>query len=130
MDNQTITPLQAHYIKRELLRLQLDNEITLLTDETSLRRFGSPFSNTDPSKETSHKDEKPTVIQNTNAKEYQFTITRFIFDEFIKTFPFVSFIGKDDNEAFWKNKIQVFWESFATKQISSTEDRSENTKRR
>lgn len=45
----------------------------------------------------------------------------------VRNFPF---LDKAREKEFWQDKLQVFLESFANKNISSSEDRLEETKRR
>lgn len=44
----SLNPTEEHYLKRELLRFQLNRELAALNDPLALRRFGYPFSNEDP----------------------------------------------------------------------------------
>lgn len=54
-------------------------------------------------------------------------ILRYIFVHHVREFPF---LDKAREKEFWQDKLQVFLESFASKNISSSEDRLEETKRR
>ena len=54
-------------------------------------------------------------------------ILRYIFVNHVRNFPF---LDKAREKEFWQDKLQVFLASFATKHISSSEDRLEETKRR
>ncbi|KAF7564042.1 hypothetical protein G7046_g20 [Stylonectria norvegica] len=109
---QTLTGKQEHYLKRELISEQVKYEINELNSPTALQRFGAPF-------RSDHGEVSP--------EESELPILRFIFVHHIRDFPF---LDKAKEKEFWQDKLQVFLESFATKQISSSEDRLEETKRR
>lgn len=59
--------------------------------------------------------------------ESELPILRYIFVHHVREFPF---LDKAREKEFWQDKLQVFLESFASKNISSSEDRLEETKRR
>ncbi|KAI6785548.1 PX domain-containing protein -like protein [Emericellopsis cladophorae] len=108
----SLTGKQEHYLKRELISEQVKWEINELNSPTALRRFGAPFKS-DKGEVAPHESELPVL--------------RFIFVHHIRDFPF---LDKAREKEFWQDKLQVFLESFAGKQISSSEDRLEETKRR
>lgn len=99
-------------LKRELISEQVRWEISELNSPTALRRFGAPFKS-DLGEVTPYDSELP--------------ILRFIFVHHVREFPF---LDKAREKEFWQDKLQVFLESFASKNISSSEDRLEETKRR
>jgi hypothetical protein len=107
-----LTGKQEHYLKRELISGQVKFEINELNSPTALQRFGAPF-----------RSEHGEVL----PQESELPILRYIFNHHIRDFPF---LDKAREKEFWQDKLQVFLESFATKQISSSEDRLEETKRR
>lgn len=109
---QTLTGKQEHYLKRELISEQVNWEISELNTPTALRRFGAPF-----------KSEFGEV----SPLDSELPILRYIFVHHIREFPF---LDKAKEKEFWQDKLQVFLESFAGKNISSSEDRLEETKRR
>jgi hypothetical protein len=109
---QALTGKQEHYLKRELISEQVKWEINELNSTTALQRFGAPF--------RSDQGEVP-------PEESELPILRYIFVHHIRDFPF---LDKAREKEFWQDKLQVFLESFAGKQISSSEDRLEETKRR
>ncbi|KAK7745469.1 hypothetical protein SLS53_002967 [Cytospora paraplurivora] len=109
---QTLTGKQEHYLKRELISEQVGYEINELNSPTALRRFGSPFKS-DLGEVTPYDSELP--------------ILRYLFVHHVREFPF---LDKAKEKEFWQDKLQVFLESFASKSISSSEDRLEETKRR
>lgn len=63
-----------------------------------------------------------TAIENS-----QLPILRYVFSHHIRNFPF---LDKAREKEFWQFKLQVFLESFASKHISPSADRHEQTKRR
>jgi len=103
---------QEHYLKRELISRQTKYEISELNSPTALRRFGAPFK---------------SELGEVSPTDSDLPILRFIFVHHVRNFPF---LDKAKEKEFWQDKLQVFLESFATKQISSSEDRLEETKRR
>ncbi|KAJ4297077.1 hypothetical protein N0V88_003994 [Collariella sp. IMI 366227] len=109
---QNLTGKQEHYLKRELISEQVRWEISELNSPTALRRFGAPF-----------KSEFGEV----SPLDSELPILRYIFVHHIREFPF---LDKAKEKEFWQEKLQVFLESFASKNISSSEDRLEETKRR
>ncbi|SPQ18082.1 e15c4462-7986-4fb6-94b7-4741f8145c86 [Thermothielavioides terrestris] len=109
---QNLTGKQEHYLKRELISEQVKWEISELNSPTALRRFGAPFKS--PLGEVSPLDSELPIL-------------RYIFVHHVREFPF---LDKAKEKEFWQDKLQVFLESFASKNISSSEDRLEETKRR
>ncbi|KAK2758987.1 hypothetical protein FQN54_003085 [Arachnomyces sp. PD_36] len=109
---EILTGKQEHYLKRELISLQVRGEIAELNSPTALRRFGAPF--------RSEFGEVAPV-------DSDLPILRYIFVRHVRKFPF---LDQAREKEFWQDKLQVFLESFANKHISSTEDRHEETKRR
>ncbi|PHH60404.1 hypothetical protein CDD81_1682 [Ophiocordyceps australis] len=108
----TLTGKQEHYLKRELIAQQVKWEISELNSPTALQRFGAPF-------RSEHGEVSP--------QESELPILRYIFVHHVRDFPF---LDKAREKEFWQDKLQLFLESFAGKQISSSEDRLEETKRR
>ncbi|KAI1105271.1 succinate flavoprotein subunit [Jackrogersella minutella] len=109
---QTLTGKQEHYLKRELISEQVNWEIAELNSPTALRRFGAPFK---------------SDFGEVSPYDSELPILRYIFVHHIREFPF---LDKAKEKEFWQDKLQVFLESFASKSISSSEDRLEETKRR
>ncbi|KAI1190964.1 hypothetical protein F5B17DRAFT_437845 [Nemania serpens] len=109
---QTLTGKQEHYLKRELIAEQVNWEINELNSPTALRRFGAPF-------RSDYGEVSPL--------DSELPILRYIFVHHVREFPF---LDKAKEKEFWQDKLQVFLESFASKDISSSEDRLEETKRR
>ncbi|KAK0657222.1 hypothetical protein B0T16DRAFT_316681 [Cercophora newfieldiana] len=109
---QTLTGKQEHYLKRELVSEQAKWEISELNSPTALRRFGAPFK---------------SDFGEVSPLDSELPILRYIFVHHVREFPF---LDKAREKEFWQDKLQVFLESFASKNISSSEDRLEETKRR
>ncbi|OQE30117.1 hypothetical protein PENSTE_c002G03528 [Penicillium steckii] len=109
---QILTGKQEHYLKRELIALQVRSEINELNSPTALQRFGAPF--------RSEFGEVAPV-------DSELPILRYIFVHHVRNFPF---LDQAKEKEFWQDKLQVFLESFANKHVSSSEDRLEETKRR
>ncbi|GAB1213786.1 hypothetical protein ATERTT37_002939 [Aspergillus terreus] len=110
--NQILTGKQEHYLKRELIARQVQSEIAELNSPTALQRFGAPF--------RSEYGEVAPV-------DSELPILRYIFVHHVRNFPF---LDQAREKEFWQDKLQVFLESFAKKNVSSSEDRLEETKRR
>ncbi|KAK5044564.1 hypothetical protein LTR84_010688 [Exophiala bonariae] len=109
---QLLTGKQEHYLKRELVSSQVSGEIQELNSPTALQRFGAPF-----------RSEYGEV----SPMDSELPILRYIFVNHVRNFPF---LNQAQEKEFWQDKLQVFLESFASKYISSSEDRLEETKRR
>ncbi|EFR02224.1 PX domain-containing protein [Nannizzia gypsea CBS 118893] len=109
---QILTGKQEHYLKRELVGTQVSSEIVELNSPTALRRFGAPF-----------KSDFGEIA----PVDSELPILRYIFVNHVRNFPF---LDKAHEKEFWQDRLQVFLESFANKNISSSEDRHEETKRR
>ncbi|KAH5721115.1 hypothetical protein HBI20_103050 [Parastagonospora nodorum] len=111
-EGSILTGKQEHYLKRELISQQTKYEISELNTPTALQRFGAPF-RSDAGEVAPEDSELPLL--------------RYIFVHHVRNFPF---LDKAKEKEFWQDKLQVFLESFASKDISSSEDRLEETKRR
>ncbi|TDZ73110.1 PX domain-containing protein [Colletotrichum trifolii] len=109
---QSLTGKQEHYLKRELMSEQVKYEISELNSPTALKRFGAPFK---------------SDVGEVSPLDSELPILRYIFVHHVRDFPF---LDKAREKEFWQDKLQLFLESFATKNISSSEDRLEETKRR
>ncbi|RVX67011.1 hypothetical protein B0A52_09225 [Exophiala mesophila] len=107
-----LTGKQEHYLKRELIASQVHSEISELNSPTALQRFGAPF-----------RSEYGEI----SPMDSELPILRHIFVNHVRKFPF---LNQAKEKEFWQDKLQVFLESFASKYISSSEDRLEETKRR
>lgn len=148
-----LTPTEEHYLKRELLKYQLNNEFAALNDQYALRNFGFPFSSDDPTKEgvstrkrllrhmisplgeASHGqqgeegDDDDAAVENYMHSDTQFPMLSYILEEIIMPFPLLSRELAMDEE-FWQKKVQVFYEHFESLGFSESYDREESTKRK
>ncbi|AQZ14166.1 YPR097W [Zygosaccharomyces parabailii] len=144
-----LTPTQEHYLKRELLKAQLNHEFTALNDQYALRKFGFPFSPDDPTKDgisrkkrllrhmipplgdSSHgqKDDDEAAVDNYMHSDTQFPMLSYVLEEIIMPFPLLSRELAMDEE-FWQKKVQVFYEHFESLGFSESYDREEFTKRK
>ncbi|KAH3667142.1 hypothetical protein OGAPHI_002791 [Ogataea philodendri] len=137
MAEPRLSAMEQHFLKKELINLELTMEFNKLsptyTDTFGLRRFGPPFKMYDPSS----KPEMAPELAKLAADGYQehfdseFPLLRFVFNEFLVTFPFIKMHLEhlQSPDEFW-NKVQVFWEMWRTKKISSSNDRGEVSKRK
>lgn len=99
-----LTPLRAHYLKKALVQLQFSRELDLITSEgpenvSTLSYLGSPF--TPPPKD---------------APQLDLPFLRYIFRQFVLTFPFMAAAPKD----FYSQKLQPFVNAVLARNISPT----------
>ncbi|RIA89362.1 hypothetical protein C1645_772664 [Glomus cerebriforme] len=102
----TLSPLQAHYLKKELISRQIRTEIQSISQHGALNNLGPPFT------------DKDSVETNT-------PFLRFIFSRFVYTFPFL----QRSDDTFWI-KVSEFLNEFYKKNISTSPTRDESTKRK
>lgn len=145
-----LTPAEEHYLKRELLRLEVSREFESLNDIYALRKFGEPFSEFDPKEASTGKNRNrnlnlsPKRIfrsstdscvdahnpeNNLQLVTTEFPILSHFLHNFIMTFPLLSGDMVNDS-TFWQGKVQVFFEHFMGMPFSSSFDREQLTKRR
>ena len=103
-----LTPLRAHYLKKSLVTLQFSKELLGFTDLdpawptlSPLSYLGAPF--TPPPK---------------GAPALKLPFMRFMFRQFILTFPFISTAPRD----FFPAKLQPFIGSLVSRNLSTTDD--------
>ncbi|GLB33834.1 putative PX-associated protein [Lyophyllum shimeji] len=100
-----LTPLRAHYLKKSLIQLQFRHEIDAITthsptNSNKLSFLGPPF--TPPPR---------------NADPYlDLPFLRYIFRQFVLTFPFMAAAPKD----FYSEKLQPFVTSALSRNLSPT----------
>ncbi|CDK26623.1 unnamed protein product [Kuraishia capsulata CBS 1993] len=130
-----LTPDQEHYLKKELLNIQLHREFNKISptyhDITGLRRFGPPFWPFDPKKPPANKDD--AIKASADLVDYydaQFPMLRHFFTEFVMTFPFIEHYTRAHGDGLWVDKFQKFFEIWKSKQISNSNDRGELSKRK
>lgn len=94
-----LTPIEEHYFKKSLLKNEILSEMNSMSpdynDTSGLRRFGPPFVPADPryllqTSDHSMLDQIYTMSEaSIEVFRNQFPILRFIFENFIITFPFI-----------------------------------------
>ncbi|KAF8655309.1 hypothetical protein AX16_003206 [Volvariella volvacea WC 439] len=98
-----LTPQRAHYLKKYLIQLQFRRELDAIVSNTTnvspLSYLGPPFS--PPPKHAPHVD---------------LPLLRYIFRQFVLTFPFMAAAPKD----FYSDKLQPFVASILSRNLSST----------
>ena len=99
-----LTPLRAHYLKKSLIQLQFAQEFVSITSPgptnvSTLSYLGSPFS-------TPPKDAPPVDLP----------FLRYIFRQFVLTFPFMAAAPKD----FYSQKLQPFVAAMVSRNLSSS----------
>lgn len=117
-----LSAMEEHYLKRELIRLQLNYELSVLSDFRQIGRLGYPF-----------KPATDAPLNDPNS-DFSMPILRHVFAHHIRTFPFIS-VGLDkkgspSSKEFWQDTVQQFLEIWGEKDLSSSEDREEATKRK
>ncbi|KIM25249.1 hypothetical protein M408DRAFT_331345 [Serendipita vermifera MAFF 305830] len=103
-----LTPLRAHYLKKSLVTLQFSKELLGFTDLdpawptlSPLSYLGAPF--TPPPK---------------GAPPLQVPFLRFMFRQFVLSFPFIASAPRD----FFPAKLQPFIGSLVSRNLSTTDD--------
>lgn len=139
-----LSPSEEHYMKKLFIKNEIITELNSLSPEygdiSGLRRFGPPFLPTDPKTIENNLDAN-TIDQiyemsqlSIDAFRKQFPMLRFVFENYIVTFPFIQIhlkqLGKTprDQMSFWL-KIQTLFELFKSKRISNSNDRGTTSKR-
>lgn len=102
--SSALTPLRAHYLKKALVQLQFSHELDLISSEgpqnvSTLSYLGQPF--TPPPKD---------------APQLDLPFLRYIFRQFVLTFPFMAAAPKD----FYSQKLQPFVNAALARNISPT----------
>lgn len=139
-----LNPTEEHYLKRELLKFQLNREFAALNDQYGLRNFGYPFTSEDPKAKSSSKRRalKQAISSKSSSNRSSlevpndgkvsatdFPLLSFVLRELIIPFPL---LAKDlaHDETFWQKKVQVFFEHFMEVGFSDSYSREESTKRK
>ena len=103
-EDLSLTPLRAHYLKKTLISLQFTKELSELTNPSfnpsvsPLSYLGHPF--TPPPK---------------GAPSLDFPFLRYMFRQFVLTFPFLAAAPKD----FFPQKVQPFIASVLARNLSA-----------
>lgn len=143
-----LTPLRAHYLKRELVGGQLARELHALGNPDALSIVGWPFDDTRPPERRLRNarlhQERSTAKAAVAAggpssagltgrsphnggdddDDADLPFLRFFLHHFVMTFPFLSQV---DTKTFYSRKLQPFIESFMKRNISMNEEREEET---
>lgn len=107
-DVTTLTPLRAHYLKKALLALQFNRELTYVSSSplpppiSVLSLLGPPFTSLPRS-----------ALERGGIQDVPFL--RFMFRQFVLTFPFLATAPKD----FFPSKLQPFVDSLLSRNLSS-----------
>ncbi|QPG73872.1 hypothetical protein FOA43_001187 [Brettanomyces nanus] len=139
-DGGPLNPTQQHYLKKELLNIEIITEFNKLSptynDTTGLRRFGPPFKCYDPKNAAINSEQLRYSMSSEQIEMYneQFPILRFFLNQYVAGFPFIKMHLKklgsttEDQSFFW-DKIQVLFEVWKSKRISNSNDRGELSRR-
>ena len=132
-DLSPLNAKQEHYLKRELLKFQLEYEFQQLNEKDALRRFGYPFTSLDPNdllkKHRSTSSKKDSSSTSDIDVVTQFPMLSYLLREFVMTFPLFSKNVSID-ESFWQTKVQIFFEHFIDLGFSDSFDLDHDTKRK
>ncbi|AAS52364.1 AEL320Wp [Eremothecium gossypii ATCC 10895] len=137
-----LDPTEEHYLKRELLRLELNTEFGQFNDAEALRMFGAPFSADAPRKHGGGglKGSLPLSLkrrlggksgghETAHVADTEFPLLRHFLHTVVMTCPLLS-QDLAASSHFWQSKVQAFFEHFMSMPFSSSYDREELTKRR
>ena len=105
-----LTPLRAHYLKKELIQLQFRNEFKALLDTPN--NNVSPFSYLGPPFTPPPKDGPPVDLP----------FLRYVFRQFVLSFPFLASAPKN----FFSDKLQPFLASMLSRNLSTVSVLDEN----
>lgn len=115
------TPKQIHYLKRELITLELQKELTLLSENATLRPL---FPVDNPANGlAAGLAIVPTSVMSLHSDT---PLLRYAFNRFVLTFPLLQDV---DRIEFW-GKVQHFLDEFRKLGITSSAERSEMTRRK
>ncbi|GAA5879573.1 hypothetical protein JCM3774_000289 [Rhodotorula dairenensis] len=127
-----LTPLRAHYLKRELVTLEFVKELQQLDSPGALSVLGPPFL---PKSRFTNGVPQPAPPPGSEAarqeeREYEAQVDlpflRFVFHHFVLSFPFLVACPP----TFYSHKLQAFVYSFVARNISTSDERETDTKRR
>ncbi|KAG0140995.1 hypothetical protein CROQUDRAFT_52380 [Cronartium quercuum f. sp. fusiforme G11] len=130
--SSALTPLRAHYLKRELVTLQFATELETLSTPHALSLLGPPFLPSNQFTSQGLPISKPHDYHHHHHQkqvkddEIDLPFLRYFFNKFIISFPFLKLAKKE----FYSHKLQPFYYSFLIRNITSSELREEETKRK
>ncbi|GAA5848790.1 hypothetical protein JCM3766R1_005309 [Sporobolomyces carnicolor] len=131
-DPLQLTPLRAHYLKRELVTLEFVKELTTLDSPGALSVLGPPFLPksrfVDGVPGPAPAPGSPEALEEQRSEERQLDLPflRFVFNHFVLSFPFLAGCPP----TFFSHKLQPFVYSFVSRNITSSDEREGDTKRR
>ncbi|GAA5913816.1 hypothetical protein JCM6882_007707 [Rhodosporidiobolus microsporus] len=131
-DPLLLTPLRAHYLKRELVTLEFVKELGALDSPGALSILGPPFLpksrfvNGVPGTAPPPGSEAEAQERLEFEQSAELPFLRFVFHHFILSFPFLIACPP----TFFSHKLQPFVYSFVSRNISSSDDREVDTKRK
>ncbi|GAA5877826.1 hypothetical protein JCM3774_000188 [Rhodotorula dairenensis] len=148
-DDKTLSPQDRHYLNRILVNLELQREMSALSQIGALAKYGPPFAphangpNSRPEAGTpaqkksgflgglfgGGKDKKDNQFDGYTwdpASVDESPVYQYLFWRFIYNMPGLS----SAKPLYWQAQIQPFFDSFAERDLSSTVERGEITKRR
>ena len=124
-DALALTPLRAHYLKRELVTLQFTQELAVLYDSPSaLSLLGAPFL---PHSRFSNGLPQPPPLPGSSEDERErraladavdLPFLRFVLNHFVLSFPFLA----NCPPTFFSHKLQPFVYSFLSRNINTGVD--------
>ncbi|KAI5475527.1 Phox-like domain-containing protein [Pseudohyphozyma bogoriensis] len=130
-----LTPLRAHYLKRELVTLEFVRELSALDSPGALSVLGPPFL---PKRRfvdgvpVAEGGGLPLPVlagfddEDEEEDKVDLPFLRFFFNHFLLTFPFL----QSCPDTFFSHKLQPFVYSFVSRNISSSDEREETTARK
>lgn len=136
-DDLTLTPLRAHYLKRELVTLQFTKEFATITSPEALSYLGPPFLpqsqvrdghpiDKAPARGSVPIQAPPTPVSAEDEAKFDLPFLKFFFRYYVLTFPFL----KAASSSFYSHKVQPFAHSFFSRNFSESDERDEDTKRK
>lgn len=129
---QQLTPLRAHYLKRELVTLEFVKELQQLDSPGALSVLGPPFLpksrfvNGMPQPAPPAGSEAARAEERDWESQVDLPFLRFVFHHFVLSFPFLVACPP----TFFSHKLQPFVYSFVSRNISTSDDREVDSKRR
>ncbi|RUP48135.1 PX-associated-domain-containing protein [Jimgerdemannia flammicorona] len=116
-----LNPKQVHYLKRELITLELEKELNLLGENATLRTL---FPTDNPADGITAG--LATVPTSMVALRADTPLLRHAFNQYVLTFPLLQ---DTDRVEFW-GKVQRFLDEFRKLQITNSAERTELTRRK
>lgn len=128
-EHHDLTPLRAHYLKRELVGGQLARELAALSNPDALSIVGWPFERTQAytqklQQQARRAQQNGSASATDDDEETDLPFLRFFLHHFVMTFPFLSQV---DINTFYSRKLQPFITSFMARNISVNDEREEET---